>query len=343
MGNVVHKPKTGATLTGTDYEASNAHTITLTASDVGADVSGAAAAAQAASQPLDAELTALAGLVSAADQLPYFTGVGTAALTTLTAFIRTLLDDVDAATARATLGAGTSNLALGTSPSTQAFGDAAAGGSATDAAKTDHKHGMPTGTAGPDANVTIDTAGAAGSVNTAARSGHGHQLATYASAAAAVGTAAAGTSGTAPSRGDHVHPTGAGTPTTAAYGDAAATGSGPAAAMTDHRHGMVAAPTPASIGALATSDLQETTPGDELRLLADISLPGNSELLFSNNENLNLTGSFSPELMVVPSGNYRLAYSELQLLTLSEAVLQETAELVVFDLVPHGSLVLDGV
>lgn len=32
---------------------------------------------------------------------------------------------------------------LGTSPSTQAFGDSAAGGSATDAAKTDHKHGMP--------------------------------------------------------------------------------------------------------------------------------------------------------------------------------------------------------
>lgn len=34
-------------------------------------------------------------------------------------------------------------LALGTSPSTQAFGDTAAGGSATDAAKTDHKHAMP--------------------------------------------------------------------------------------------------------------------------------------------------------------------------------------------------------
>lgn len=57
-------------------------------------------------QPRDATLTAIAALVTAADRLIYSTGADAFALTTFTAYARTLLDDVDAATARGTLGLG---------------------------------------------------------------------------------------------------------------------------------------------------------------------------------------------------------------------------------------------
>ena len=60
-------------------------------------------------QPLDAELTAIAGITSAADVLPYFTGSGTAAGAALTSAARSILDDASTGDIRTTLGVGTSD------------------------------------------------------------------------------------------------------------------------------------------------------------------------------------------------------------------------------------------
>lgn len=60
-------------------------------------------AVKAYAQPADAELSAIAGLASAADRLPYFSGAGAASLAVFTAAGRALVDDVDVAAQRATL------------------------------------------------------------------------------------------------------------------------------------------------------------------------------------------------------------------------------------------------
>lgn len=76
------------------------------ATQLAADESAASALTTtvAGKQPIDADLTAIAALASAADKLPYATAPQTWTLTTLTAFARTVLDDVDQATMQATLG-----------------------------------------------------------------------------------------------------------------------------------------------------------------------------------------------------------------------------------------------
>lgn len=57
-----------------------------------------------AKQPLDADLTAIAALTSAADQMPYSTGAQAWALTGLSAFSRTFLDDATGLISKKTQG-----------------------------------------------------------------------------------------------------------------------------------------------------------------------------------------------------------------------------------------------
>lgn len=94
--------------TGTTTAATTS--LTAFARTILDDVDAAAVRVTIGAQPLDATLTALAGQTTAANKLSYFTGVDAVAVTDFTAFARTILDDADAVTVRATLGLGSAAL-----------------------------------------------------------------------------------------------------------------------------------------------------------------------------------------------------------------------------------------
>lgn len=82
--------------------------ITSTARSILDDTSTSAVLTTIGAQPLDATLTALAGVTTAADKMIYATASDTFSTTTVTAAARGLLDDADTATMLTTLGAAAS-------------------------------------------------------------------------------------------------------------------------------------------------------------------------------------------------------------------------------------------
>ena len=98
-----------AALTATELQIIDGATLSTTELNYVKDVTSAIQTQLNSKQALDATLTALAGVTSAADKVPYFTGSDTANVTGLTAFGRSLIDDANATAARTTLGAQVQN------------------------------------------------------------------------------------------------------------------------------------------------------------------------------------------------------------------------------------------
>jgi hypothetical protein len=112
-------------------------------------------------QAYDTELAALAGLTSAANKLPYFTGSGSASVADFTSAARALLDDTDASAMRDTLG-----LTIGTN--VQAYSAALAAVSASTYVGDDSITTLGTITTGTWNGTTIAIANGGTAATTAA-------------------------------------------------------------------------------------------------------------------------------------------------------------------------------
>lgn len=138
-------------------------------SDASKPVSTATQTALDGKQPLDTQLTALASVAGGADALPYFTSTSAASQTTLSTYMRTVLDDSDAATARGTLGAAATSDLAGYVPTTRSVtaGTGLTGGGTLAADRSlavAYGSAASTAVQGNDARVTADQAAGTASI-----------------------------------------------------------------------------------------------------------------------------------------------------------------------------------
>jgi hypothetical protein len=244
---VTHKPKGGALLTGTEYEAADSHVVSIAHTDL----TGVTANQHHNQSHTQGDHTGTGSTSTQAFGDAAADGTGTKPAN---------IDHKHGMPANPAPSFATPAIVLGTA--------AGAGVAATvirsDATIVAFDATVPTTSAVGDAAAT-------GSAVVSARRDHTHGREAFGASAAAVGTSSGGAA-TTPSRSDHVHATGAGTPSTQAFGDAATTGTGPAASMTDHKHAWPAlGTTAAAIGTSAGGSATTPSKSDHVHAITSTS------------------------------------------------------------------------
>lgn len=99
-------------------------------------------------------------------------------------------------------------------------------------------------------------------------------------------------------------------------------------------------PLASDLTAIAGASPWMQTPVDrsDLRVMNDVSLTGSAEVMWRTPEDWFLQGAYSPDPVTIPNGHYRLHYLDYQLN--NDLTMEGSAELVLFDFLPHGDLAI---